>query len=159
MVPGPAWRCFLVLAVAAVGSLAQGLEADWASMQPLYQEGLSANWPSVVASAPSSSGGVRNVDPWAYGNLYPDMNVTAGTAVHFAWQNMAEGVSQIPSRMCPQAFNGSDIMQLAPVTAGGDYTTPPLDPGDYFYASPVFGHCLGGMMQAVHVAGQAAGLG
>lgn len=68
---------------------------------------------------------------------YPDMNVTAGTAVHFAWQNTAEGVSQIPSRVCPQAFNGSDIMQLAPMTAGGDYTTPPLDPGDYFYASPV----------------------
>lgn len=69
MVPGPTWRCFLVLAMGAVGSLAQGLDADWASMQPLYQEGLSANWPSVVVSAPTSSGGVRNVDPWAYGNL------------------------------------------------------------------------------------------
>ena len=58
-----------MLAVAAGGSSAQGLSADWASMQTLYQEGISTNWPSVVVSAPSSSAGVHDVDPWAYGNL------------------------------------------------------------------------------------------
>ena len=74
-----------------------------------------------------------------YLDRYPDINVTAGTALRFVWHNTAHGVTRIPSRICPLAFNTSDIAQLAPVTNGGDFTTPPLTPGDYFYACPV-GH-------------------
>lgn len=69
MVPGAVWRYLLVLAVAAVGSRAQGLKADWLSLQPLYQEDVAANWPSVVVPAPTASSGVRDIDPWAWGNL------------------------------------------------------------------------------------------
>lgn len=69
---------------------------------------------------------------------YPDINVTAGTAVQFVWHaGSAMGVSGIPSRFCPQDFNASNVVQLAPVTDGGDYTTPPLAPGDHFFACPV----------------------
>lgn len=69
---------------------------------------------------------------------YPDINVTAGTAVRFVWHNIAHGVNGITSRICPQNFTSDPtIVQLAPVTNGGDYTTPPLSPGDHFYACPV----------------------
>ncbi|EIE26338.1 hypothetical protein COCSUDRAFT_39457 [Coccomyxa subellipsoidea C-169] len=141
-----AWKCLVLIGLAALGACAAGgLEADWASMQPLYQQGgLAANLDPL---SPGPSTAVRTIDPWDYGNLYPDINVTAGTALRFVWHNTAHGVTQIPSRICPLAFNTSDIAQLAPVTNGGDFTTPPLTPGEYFYACPVFGHCLGGMMQ------------
>ncbi|KAK9916372.1 hypothetical protein WJX75_001966 [Coccomyxa subellipsoidea] len=123
--------------------------------KPFYQQGITASFPSVPPIPSASSAAVSTIDPWDYGNLYPDINVTAGTAVRFVWHNIAHGVNGITSRICPQNFTSDPtIVQLAPVTNGGDYTTPPLSPGDHFYACPVFGHCLGGMMQAVHVLGQ-----
>ena len=62
-----AWRCLLLIGLAALGTCAVGgLEADWASLQPFYQQGITAAFPSV---SPAPSATVRTIDPWDYGNL------------------------------------------------------------------------------------------
>jgi hypothetical protein len=71
---------------------------------------------------------------------YPDVNVTSGTAIRFMWRN-AQGVYRLPDRICPPLdsnFTGPGITELAPVTNGGQYSTPPLSSGDYYFASPVW---------------------
>lgn len=58
----------MLIGLAALGACAAGgLEADWASMQPLYQQGgLAATWDPL---SPGPSTAVRTIDPWDYGNL------------------------------------------------------------------------------------------
>ncbi|EIE26335.1 hypothetical protein COCSUDRAFT_52307 [Coccomyxa subellipsoidea C-169] len=88
------------------------------------------------------------IDPWAPNIKYPPVTVAPGTVITFKWR-FPNGVDRVPSGQCPSDFTPSPsngIVVLAPVSDGGTFSTPPLDPGVHWFACPVPGHCPSGMI-------------
>ncbi|BDA41107.1 hypothetical protein COCOBI_01-7620 [Coccomyxa sp. Obi] len=80
------------------------------------------------------------IDPWALGMKYPPVKLAPNTVVKFNWKGLGKhGVYRIPTGECPIEFKhkpSEGIIELAPITDGGEYTTMPLAPGTYWHACP-----------------------
>lgn len=68
---------------------------------------------------------------------YPDVKLPVNGAVKFHWTEL-HGVWRIPSGTCPATFTpGNNLVELAPTSPSGSFTTPPLAAGTYWYSCPV----------------------
>ena len=98
-------------------------------------------------------GGVT-IDPWTLGQNYAEKTATVGSTITFTWTAGTHGVYRIPDKNCPTTFaNGQNEVSevMAPTPGPTSAMFKFTEPGVYWFACPVDGHCDGGMKVKVTV--------
>lgn len=81
---------------------------------------------------------------------YDPLEVSVGDTVTFTWSG-THGLTMIPSGQCPVLFTGPDVTTLVDVSSGGSYEWKAMEPGTYWFACQVPGHCLAGQVIKITV--------